>query len=90
RAHVWIAGRVQGVSFRAGTAREARRLGVAGWVRNLPDGRVEAVFEGPRARVDAALAWCATGTPEARVDQVTTVWESAVGDGADGGFTVRG
>ncbi|MBI5367263.1 MAG: acylphosphatase, partial [Planctomycetes bacterium] len=52
RAHVLVAGRVQGVCFRACTREEARRLGVAGWVRNLPDGRVEAVFEGPRDRVE--------------------------------------
>ena len=52
RAHVFVAGRVQGVFFRASCAQEARSLGVAGWVRNAPDGRVEAVFEGPDAAVE--------------------------------------
>ncbi|MCL6553967.1 MAG: acylphosphatase [Firmicutes bacterium] len=56
RAHVWVRGRVQGVGFRFFVARHARELGLAGWVRNLPDGRVELVAEGPQAAVDALLA----------------------------------
>lgn len=75
RAHVWVTGRVQGVWFRGATAEEAERLGVAGWVRNLPDGRVEAVFEGRRSAVDVAVAWCRRGPRSARVDHLEVAWE---------------
>jgi len=70
RAHVWISGRVQGVFFRAGVHGEATRRSLTGWVKNLPDGRVEAVFEGDATQVEAMLAWCRTGSPLSRVDQV--------------------
>jgi acylphosphatase len=80
RAHVWVTGRVQGVSFRAYTQREARRKGARGWVRNLEDGRVEAVFEGPREIVDGLVAWCHQGPPDAEVDDVKIAWEQASGE----------
>jgi acylphosphatase len=70
RLHVWVEGEVQGVFFRESTRREADRLGVAGWVRNLPDGRVEAVFQGPAARVEAMAAWCQQGPPSAVIARV--------------------
>ena len=70
RAHVWVSGTVQGVFFRASTAEEANRLGVSGWVRNLPDGRVEAVFEGTESSVDAAVEWCRRGPERAAVTAV--------------------
>lgn len=76
QAHVWVSGRVQGVFFRASTREEAMRRGVVGWVRNLPDGRVEAVFRGRREAVDACLAWCREGPPGARVDRLEVKWES--------------
>lgn len=66
--HVHFTGIVQGVFFRAHTQREALRLGLKGWVRNLPDGRVEAWAEGDRASVDGLLEYCRTGIPAARVD----------------------
>ena len=69
RYHVWISGRVQGVFFRANTWKQARSLGVSGWVRNLPDGRVETVFEGEDRAAEAMLNWRRTGSPPARVDQ---------------------
>jgi acylphosphatase len=69
---VWIRGRVQGVGFRAATCEAARREPVAGWVRNLSDGRVEALFEGPAPAVEALLAWCRVGPPFARVDGLET------------------
>jgi acylphosphatase len=75
RAHVYISGRVQGVFFRATAAREAAPLGLHGWVRNLPDGRVEAVFQGSRAGVDRMIEWCREGPPAARVDAVEVTWE---------------
>ncbi len=82
RCHVHISGRVQGVYFRANACRQARAYGLTGWVRNLPDGRVEAVFEGERKKVEAMLAWCRTGTPPARVDHVEAEEKKA-----EGGFT---
>jgi acylphosphatase len=75
RAHVFISGRVQGVSFRYYTYHEALRLGLTGWVRNLWDGRVEAVFEGEKAAVNAILDWCKSGPPPATVDSVDVDWE---------------
>ena len=86
RRRVVVDGLVQGVGFRASCARRALDAGVAGWVRNLPDGRVEAVFEGPEAVVDGLVAWCREGPPFARVTRVTTDDETAV---AEIGFTVR-
>lgn len=68
--HVLVSGRVQGVWFRDTCCEQARNLGVAGWVRNLADGRVEAVFEGPSAAVDRMVAWCHEGPSRARVDDV--------------------
>lgn len=86
RAHVWVTGMVQGVFFRVHTREEARRLGVSGWVRNLPDGRVEAVFEGTRDRVEAAVAWCRHGPPTADVQDLRVAWEPP--SGSEGGFAI--
>ncbi|MBA4396084.1 MAG: acylphosphatase [Syntrophus sp. (in: bacteria)] len=72
RMHVFISGRVQGVAFRHYTAKTARSLNLGGWVRNLDDGRVEAVFEGDDASVDAMLAWFWKGTSLSRVTHVDT------------------
>ena len=80
RAHVWISGRVQGVFFRQETARAADARGVRGWVRNMPDGRVEAVFEGRRAAVQAMVGWVETGPPLATVDDVEVGWEVPQGE----------
>ena len=81
RARLLISGRVQGVGFRASTAHAASRIGgLTGWVRNLDDGRVEAVVEGPPEKVDALLAWCRTGPPAARVSEVETNREPATGE----------
>ena len=68
--HLLIFGRVQGVWFRESMRREAERLGVAGWVRNAPDGSVEAVIQGSGAAVDALIAWARSGPPQARVDRI--------------------
>lgn len=83
RAHVWISGRVQGVFFRAHTADRARQWGVVGFVRNLPDGRVEAVFEGDAHAVEKMVAWCHQGPQRARVDHVEVQWEEPRGDLAE-------
>ncbi|MGH2830655.1 MAG: acylphosphatase [Actinomycetota bacterium] len=70
RIRVVVGGLVQGVFFRVATFERAKELGVGGFVRNRADGSVEAEFEGPRAAVDAAVAWCRTGPPTARVERV--------------------
>lgn len=72
-----ITGRVQGVFFRMETRRTAERLGVAGWVRNLPDGSVEAVFEGTSDVVQKAIEWCRTGPRMAEVNDVRISWEKS-------------
>jgi len=68
RAHVLFSGKVQGVFFRAFTRDNALKLGINGWVRNLPDGRVEAVFEGPRDKVEKLIYLCTYEHPHARVE----------------------
>jgi acylphosphatase len=80
RARVIIAGRVQGVFFRASTRDEARKLGINGWVRNLPNGDVEGLFEGDKSTVTQMLAWCYKGSPYAVVHKVNVSYEPFVGD----------
>ncbi len=80
RIHVYISGRVQGVFFRAETERTARNLKLTGWVRNMEDGRVEALFEGEDTPVDNMLIWCHKGPPHARVDQVILEEQPFAGD----------
>jgi len=80
RVRVVVAGRVQGVAFRASAVDEARRLGVRGHVRNLPDGTVEAEAEGERSAVEALVRWCGRGPPAARVERVDVEWRAHVGD----------
>lgn len=75
RAHIFITGKVQGVTFRSSTRRKARKSGVTGWVRNLPDGRVEAVLEGEERDVKKVINWCHTGPTLARVEKVDVDWE---------------
>jgi len=83
RAHVWISGRVQGVFFRAHTKELADELGLTGWVRNLPDGRVEAVFEGEEDAVLRAIEWCKRGPPLASVEKVEVRYEEPTGEFKD-------
>jgi acylphosphatase len=75
-----IRGRVQGVFYRMNTAERASVLGLAGWVRNLPDGAVEAVVEGPPDSVEALVDWCRTGPPHARVDSIDIEDEEPKGE----------
>jgi acylphosphatase len=86
RQRVLVSGRVQGVWFRESCREQAVAAGVAGSVRNLADGRVEAVLEGPAAAVDRVVAWCREGPRRARVEAVEVVDEAPVGEA---GFKVR-
>jgi acylphosphatase len=79
RAHLVISGRVQGVCFRAETKRAAHLFGVHGWVRNRPDGTVEAVVEGDRTDVLSLINWCKKGPPISRVDGVELSWQDYAG-----------
>jgi acylphosphatase len=80
RVHVWIEGRVQGVGFRYATCELAERLGLGGWVRNVSNGGVEAVFEGPAAEVAQAVAWCRQGPPGSWVSDLRSVREQPAGE----------
>jgi acylphosphatase len=87
RAHLHVSGTVQGVFFRQKTKQQAKNLNVNGWIRNLPDGRVEAVFEGQQKDVAALVEFCKIGPKGATVDQVTVNWESFREEFQD--FTIR-
>lgn len=86
RVRVWISGRVQGVGYRFSTVEMASVLGLGGWVRNLGDGRVEAVFEGPAAEVARMIAWCRVGPVGARVISLESAPEEPIGES---GFRAR-
>lgn len=83
RAHVLVSGRVQGVYYRSYAVDKARELGLAGWVRNRFDGRVEAVLEGEEEAVRKMVDWCHQGSPSSRVDKVEVRWEEATGEFVD-------
>ena len=87
RAHVTVTGKVQGVFYRAQTAEKARRLNVTGWVRNLPDGRVEAMFEGEDTSVQKIIDFCRRGPPNAYVIAVNVEQHEWKGEFKD--FRVR-
>jgi acylphosphatase len=80
RAHVHVSGRVQGVFFRSNTREKADELGLTGWVRNLQDGRVEAVFEGDDSNVKEMIKWCHTGPSYASVSDLEVDWDKATGE----------
>ena len=80
RAHVYVEGRVQGVFFRANTVDKACSLNIVGWVRNCPDGGVEAVFEGKKDAVEKIVNWYHIGPPGALVRDVKVQWEEPTGE----------
>ena len=80
RARVVVSGRVQGVGYRQHAVEEAHRRGLTGWVRNLPDGRVETLAEGDKDAVEALLAWCRHGPKAARVEEMKVSWEPHRGE----------
>ncbi len=87
RVHVYISGMVQGVSFRAATKRAAANLNISGWVRNMEDGRVEAVLEGADEDVERMIAWCKVGPRLAQVTKVTAKEEHYSGSFRD--FSIK-
>ena len=80
RAHIYIDGRVQGVFYRGFTQDLAFNLGLKGWVRNLRDGRVEAVFEGDKKVIEEAIRQCYAGPPSSRVTGIDVQWEPYTGE----------
>jgi len=80
RAHVFVSGLVQGVFFRWETRKNAVKNNVKGWVRNLRDGRVEAVFEGEKEDVEKMIKFCERGPPGAKVEKVEVKWEDYKGE----------
>ena len=86
RRRVFVSGRVQGVWFRESCREQAVALGVTGWVRNLADGRVEVVLEGPEAAVERVVQWCRNGPSRAHVERVEVQDEDPIGES---GFHVR-
>ena len=87
RLHVYISGRVQGVFFRAETQRTAKGFNLTGWVRNIADGHVEALFEGEDTNVDKMIAWCHIGPPAARVEEVLIEEKPYIGEFRD--FSIK-
>jgi len=87
RVHVIVRGRVQGVYFRASARGCARQLGLAGWVRNHPDGGVELVAEGDKEKLAQLVMWCHEGPPGARVTDVNVEWQAGMGEFV--GFAVK-
>jgi len=80
RAHIFISGRVQGIFFRDNTRKMAEELGVYGWVKNLPDGRVEAVFEGEKEKVEKMIEWSKKGSLIAKVNGIDIEWQEYKGE----------
>ena len=80
RAHIFVSGRVQGVLFRDGTRRQAKKLGITGWVKNLGDGRVEAVFEGEKVKVEQIVNWAKRGPILSKVENLEIAWEEHKGE----------
>jgi len=80
RAHILVSGIVQGVFFRANTAEKARELSLLGWVKNLPDGRVEAVFEGEKEKIEEIIDWLKSHPGMSKVEKVEVDWQEAKGD----------
>jgi acylphosphatase len=86
RAHLFISGIVQGVGYRYHCRRHAQGLGLVGWVRNLDDGRVEAVLQGTRDQVESMIKWCYRGPSEAEVRDIAVTYEDAADDFQDFGI----
>lgn len=80
RAQILVSGLVQRVFYRSYTQQKARELELTGWVHNLPDGRVEAVFEGDRQNIEKMIEWAKIGSPSAQVNGVEIDWQEYKGE----------
>jgi len=80
RAHIFVSGRVQGVRFRESTYQKAQKLGVFGWVKNIPDSRVEIIFEGNKDNVQKLAKWAKGGPIFAKVNKIEVNWEEYKGE----------
>lgn len=80
RAHILVKGLVQGVFYRSTACQVGRQLGLTGWVKNLPDGRVEIIVEGEQEKIEEFIKWCWKGPPSARVDNVDVSYFEAFGE----------
>ena len=80
RAHIIVSGRVQGVCYRQDTVKQAQKLGLSGWIKNLDDGRVEAVFEGEKKSVEKIINWAKKGSVFARVLNLNIDWQEYKGE----------
>ena len=87
RVHVIVRGRVQGVYFRASTRNRARQFGLAGWVRNCPDGSVELIAEGDKEKLIQLVTWCHEGPSGAVIADVNVEWQEGTGEFV--GFAVK-
>ena len=76
RAHIFISGRVQGVFFRRNIKNKAEKLELTGWVKNLADGRVEAIFEGEKEKIEGMIKWAKKGPFLAKVEKLEVAWEN--------------
>jgi acylphosphatase len=80
RVHLWIRGHVQGVNYRSSTRPQGNLVGLTGWVRNMPDGRVEVVAEGSEESLQQLIIWCRRGPEWAEVEEVEVRWENQTGE----------
>lgn len=78
QAHIYVSGFVQGVGYRANTKNQARKLSLTGWVKNLPDGRVEAVLQGPQESINKMIKLCKKGSYFAQVKDIAVEWEDLI------------
>ena len=80
RVHIFVSGLVQRVFFRANTVETARKLGITGWVKNSPNGQVEAIFEGDKENIQKMIEWAKKGPPNAQVDNIKVDWQEYKGE----------
>ena len=80
RSHIFVSGKVQGVFFRENTRKKAAEFGLSGFVRNLPNGKVEAVFEGEKEKIEKIIQWIKKGSETAQVENIEIDWQNSQGE----------